>query len=165
MRNFKTILFYLVVMANLSLTWLQSDQLLSNDDIHLEEEQEGPALSSAIDAKDYWESFNQWQCFDTGIVTLEFVSHLRSPDTVLKETKSPSIRVDLPNMTLDFDLEDERLDSDDFPLFAERTAEQWKTLLKEEKFVCFYGAYLQRIEENHSYWLISKIKTGKGYWQ
>lgn len=58
-------LLFCIVVLNLSLTCHNADDILTEDDMRLEEEQEQPALSSGYLNETFWESFNEWQCFDT----------------------------------------------------------------------------------------------------
>jgi len=152
------------MLCNLSLTWSNPDDLLSEDDIQLEENQELAALSSSSLSENPWESYNEWQCFETRDVALNFIDHFLNPRDLSEETKTPALQVELDNAVRDFDVEPQELQTENCQNHAEKIMMKWRNLLEGERFVCLYAAHLQDISDDESYWVLSKIKTSKGYW-
>lgn len=131
------------------------DWFLNQTDRQMEENQDGPALSAGLHQEPYWESFNEWRCFDASLVSVSCRGHYFATGM---ETLLPSIRVEHNDEALDFDFEDDR------SINCAETINFWTRLIESQKSVCLYAAYLQEIDENNGYWILSMLKTPKGYW-
>ena len=163
-RWFQIPLLLLLSFFSLSLKWQSADDLLTEEDIRLEETQEEPALSSRVDAENPWESYNQWQCFDARDVTTTFMGHFLGPEDRSEEMRTPALQAELPEETLVFDLEPEDLKFMECEDCALKILENWTALLDGERAICIYAAHLQDLYADESYWVLSKLKTSKGYW-
>ncbi|NDG28252.1 MAG: hypothetical protein EB120_13885, partial [Proteobacteria bacterium] len=157
-------LLLLLSFFNVSLTWQIADDLLTEEDIGLEETQEAPALSSMLDTENPWKSYNQWQCFDARDVTPTFMGHFLDPEDRSEEMRTPALQVELPEETLVFDLEPEDLKFMDCEDCPSKIFENWREWLDRERAICIYAAHLQDLNADESYWILSKIKTSRGYW-
>jgi hypothetical protein len=163
-RWFQIPLLLLVLFFNLSLTWQKADDLLTEEDLRLEETQEEPALSSRVDDENPWESYNQWLCFDTRDITPTFTGHFLHPEDPSKETRTPAIQAEIPEETLVFDLEPAHLKFMACEDCAPQVIEKWEELTDRERAICIYAAHLQDLSADESYWVLSKLKTSKGFW-
>lgn len=116
-----------------------------------------PALSAPLHEKKYWESFNEWQCFETHLATL-------SCDEIEYNhwKESPLLTIKNENLFIEFAV------SPDFNWNCEQTLEEWSLLLKDKTNFCIYGSFLQNMEhlngQTSEYWYINQIKAGNNYW-
>src|SRR3989338_8149198 len=146
----KLILIFSVFYPNLSMNFYDQER--------------GLALSRPSSGEEpYWESYNEWRCFDRDTVELVCAELQHKDGSFNAYIAIMSILVDGYLFEYHPLLETKQ---DCFPI-----AVQWFNLIKDEKEVCIYGAYLNDIEPfeegfvDGSIWYINQIKTGHGYWK
>lgn len=158
--------FSLIISATLcalSMSGPNHSDILTDQDYaqELSDENAGPALSSAIDEKPHWESFNTWQCFSTQTIQLEC--------TALDYGKIgvPTLKVRDQNHLYDFSLDP------DPNLSCEEVLPKWSAILDRQISFCVYSAYLQELPAESyahegvtrwSLWIVDQIKSN-GYWR
>jgi hypothetical protein len=97
--------------------------------------------------------YNKWRCFSVADV------EITEADVDYNGWhKVPSINVKIKNVIKSFDLDPDVTWNNDSII------NEWKTLIKDQRSVCIFGAFLQKEENGNSLWYIQKIKTQKGYW-
>lgn len=159
----------IIALSNLSMRWTDAYKILTEDDIKLERGQIDPALSSAIDEKPHWESFNRWLCFYSDEVEALCADVCWRSDSCVSGgwEKQPLILV-LHRGHL-YEFEDESR-------FGQPSCEEilsnWKEILNHQSAVCIFAAHLQDDEvyleegfRRHSSWVLSRLKTYDGEWQ
>lgn len=136
------------------------DELLTEEDIALElSDREGtPALSAPLYEPEYWESYNQWMCFDRDSVELIRVEVESGKQVMIL----PMIIASLPGYFLEISIHGEGDEEN------EHTYNRWKQLFEGSRRICAYAAYLNDIEPDGdtpgSTWIINKLKTENGSW-
>lgn len=134
---------------------LDSQNLLNKFDFHLVYglALDGPALESALDDENQWESFNEWICFSQEKLNIQCAEY---DDSVLV----PSVFVENGDTTFEFDAHPEDgIDCDE-------AIQNWNALFEGSTQVCFMGAELPGVFEDsaHSLIYLRAIKTENGYW-
>jgi hypothetical protein len=115
--------------------------LLSAEDYKLEstlQEEGRPALSSAITAKDQWESYDEWRCFPKGDVELMCVEIEYGG-----WRKSPLLIADGDDHRFEYDLDPT------FKWDCEFTLNEWRRVIGDSSEVCLFGAYLPARATQH----------------
>lgn len=148
----------------LSMATINHFDLLSLEDIEMEvpDQEETPALSSALGDSNQWESFNTWQCFST--------ENVQSDCTELDygALRVPTLRISEGTTMYDFTLDPEP------NLNCEQTLSKWVELLKNQRSFCIFAAHLQKYQDNPfesdgieewHLWIVDQIKTYNGYWK
>jgi len=135
--------------------------LLDESDFGMQQDdnQDGPALSSASNIDFQWESYNQWQCFSRDQITLDCAEYDES-------SMVPSIRAESASGIFFFDLHVED------GLLCENTLAEWRNLVNSGNETCIFAAHMPSVEmgvdENSnkqiSLWYIDQIKGKGGYW-
>ncbi len=131
--------------------------LTSKDWEYMRESSHSPALSSTLQAKVQWKSYNEWQCFDANEIDLDFetvdYNGIRKIPTIFVMQIYPAKIFDLSPETNWRSVE---------------TLNYWKELVEGSSSVCIFAAYLQTDEkgtpDEFESWVIEDIKTRKGYW-
>lgn len=136
----------------------EGSSILNVVDLALEksDHKRGPALHGPHDVN-YWESYNQWMCFN--------------PDQV--QFESVGIKYDvwkqMPQATVSalgqvFEVSP----SADLKFDTPKVLDQWLALLNGSKQICLYAAFLQSMDSNEgrldSLWILNRIKTENGTW-
>jgi len=140
---------------------LEGTDLLTKEDLAHEEADRvrGPALSSAIDDPNPWETYNQWMCFESSQVELESVGIKYDHEW----SQMPQLAVTTLGQRFDISPDaDQRFEAD-------RVIETWRHLFDGSRDVCFFAAFLQYLDSDEdgrprSLWILKSIKTGNGYW-
>jgi hypothetical protein len=159
----KEFLVVLLAAPNLSMTWLDSNHsLLTEADFQLQESQDRPALSSVIGEEPGWESFNEWQCFPTDRVESYCAIHsFPRDDGKTDDKRTPTLRISTDSdEIMDFDYDN----FGSFDVNCDSALWQWRQMLDGTDTLCLYGAYLQDIADGEGYWILERMKTGKGFW-
>jgi hypothetical protein len=148
-------------LATLSSNWESPQWILTEEDRALEATQKRRALGSSVHENPSWESFNEWRCFSTKDIELTYLEHIWDPETKpeLKE-RSAAIGVSSNEGHLEFDYEDSHFTGQNPDLILSK----WKGLIAGERTVCIYAAYLEELDETTSSWIITGLKTTRGYW-
>ena len=151
----RSFIFVFTIFSCLSMIPINHFETLNELDYQLEEveEDQPPALSAGLHEKDYWESYNTWNCFSAADAQLDC--------SVLDYGKIlvPTIRVVIDGIHYDYSNEPEQ-DPD-----CHATLRKWAELFENQKSVCIYSAYLQNVTDNYELWIIDQIKTYNGYWR
>lgn len=153
------VIFLMIILPG-SIESQDRANLLSEDDIALEtSERNGtPALSGALGDLEYWESYNQWMCFNKDSVKLTRVE-VRYDGKI---KYMPQLDAWLPGHYFEISL------SGDTEYDNDRLYSYWDELLERSEEICAYAAYLQQLdprqERPSSLWVISRLKTERGYW-
>ena len=159
----------IAVLPSLSMRWTDAYKVLSEADIKLEKDQTDPALSSAIDERPHWESFNRWLCFYSDEVETLCADVCWRPDSCAAGgwEKEPIISVLHRNHLYEFE-DESRFDQPP----CEEIQRRWKMILNRQSVVCIFAAHLQDNEvspeegfKRHSTWILSRVKTYGGEWQ
>ncbi|MFN7683945.1 MAG: hypothetical protein ACK5QT_00850 [Oligoflexia bacterium] len=123
---------------------------------------EGRSSLSSVPSEadeDFWESYNQWLCFDSHEIDLEMV-----PVEYGGTREVPTL------VARDYEHRFEFTLSPEVPRDNEVVLSEWRRLLDGAASVCVFAAYLQSVqpaetqEEDASLWVISGFKTERGYW-
>ena len=109
-----------------------------------------PEITSLDNHKQY---YNKWQCF-----SLADIEITEAEVDYNGWHKVPSINVKMKNVIKSFDLDP------DVKWNNNKIITEWKNLIKDQRSVCIFGAFLQEEKDSNSLWYIQKIKTRKGYW-
>lgn len=139
-----------------------NDNILEDEDYRMWEYDlsQGPILSSPLNAKEKFESYNEWHCFSTDSIELE-CTDINYND---KDKQVPTIIAKTDTLIYNFDLSPE-IDWD-----CPEIIHTWNDLFEDERSICVYAAYLQDLEfdnsnsERNTLWYISRIKTSGDYW-
>jgi hypothetical protein len=146
----KRISFLIVLIAGMSNLSMYSDRyatVLDSSDYNWErvDAASGESALSApsIDGEPAWESYNQWQCFPSDGIEMQWhASHLYE-------------------FSMDADPEPD----------SDKVIDDWKKLLEDEGAFCVYAAFLQKLDYlpkdpslEGSLWITNRLKTRKGYW-
>lgn len=140
---------------------VENGGLLTKDDLshELEDRDNGPALSSAIDDPNPWATYNQWMCFDASLIRIEKVG--------VKFDKSwkswPQITIATAGQEFDFSPATDR------DMNAATILKVWESLLENSREVCLYAAFLQYLDIDErkipiSLWVLEDVKAESGYW-
>ncbi len=160
----RTIGVLLLALSTLSSDWENPDWLLTDDDLRLEEGQTKSALSSPIGETPAWESYNEWRCFFAEDISMQFLEYTWKPETQTgSKGQSAAIIASTNDGDFEFDYEDSHFTGEDPKVILS----EWKDLSEGERVVCIYAAYLETIdtpEEVFESWIVTGIKTSKGYW-
>ena len=155
---------WLVVLGSLGLVTplICADSLefsiLTEEDYTLESvtRDVGPSLSSPLDAKDQWESYNEWRCFPKEVVELT----CNEIDTDEGDwRKNPILIATTDKHTFEYDLDPTT------PWDCDFTLNEWRHVIDGTGEVCLFAAYLQPLDEGVSLWVLDRIKTERGYWK
>jgi len=158
-----SVIFFLAY-SNLSMNFYNS--ILTEEDFEMahRDRDHGPALAKSLDEKPYWESYNEWRCFDRDTVELTCAE-------LQHENGSFNAYVALMSILVDGYL------FEYYPLLETKqdcfpVAFQWFDLMQNEKEVCIYGAHLNDtqpfidgVPSDGSIWYVNQIKTYRGYWK
>ncbi|MBI3557922.1 MAG: hypothetical protein HY074_16795 [Deltaproteobacteria bacterium] len=153
------LLFFICTMTQ-SLGLEEASLLTSKDIAHeIRDRRDGPALSSAVDDPNPWETYNQWMCFETKAARIESVGVRTSGDW----KPWPQISITTSEQTFVFSPSTDREVDTDLIL------ESWKNLFDRSERVCLYAAYLQNLDPVDSVnpealWILEDMKTETGYW-
>ncbi len=160
----KLILFFLIAYLNLSMNFYET--VLTEEDFEMarQDQEQGAALTRPpLGGGPYWESYNEWRCFDRNTVELTCTELHHEDGSFNAYIAILSILVD----DYLFEYHPLREDKQDcFPI-----AFQWFNLIKDEEEICIYGAYLNDFKpfdessSDGSIWFIDQIKTHRGYWK
>jgi hypothetical protein len=145
----------LAAVANLSMFRGDDYSILSEADLEQQEVESKtrPALSAALTAEFYWQSFNKWLCFPSR--EAEFACS----ETDFGKSLLPTIRIAGSQGTrFDFDIDPEP------DLDCEETLNVWRELIANQQSFCVYAAYLQDLDDNHELWVIETVKSNRGVW-
>lgn len=117
-------------------------------------------LSSGFNAKDKWESYNKWSCYNSDQTEISCIEGYNNEII-------PSIKINLGNSYRDIDFDDEQTGESEK---CEAIISEWKNLLEQESEFCVYAAYLQELnyetkERPHSLWMGLYFKTKNGIWK
>ncbi len=110
-----------------------------------------PAITIPSTREQY---FNKWQCFS--------VKHIEIAEAKIELNKAqtvPYIQVSSNNHNFQFNV-DPVIHRGDQKIIINK----WKELIRNQKSVCIFAAYLQTDPDGTSVWYIGKIKTKAGYW-
>jgi len=115
-------------------------------------DQKRPAITASSSERNYWESFNKWQCFNKNEV-----------HSYCDKEKG----IEYPILTAFAGAKEYYFDLDEIGNRPCKVIiDQWNKLLEVESKVCIYSAKLQNLspEGNETLWVINRLKTSKGYW-
>lgn len=166
MRGFsgitKRVWFVLLLgLSTLSAQRETPDWLLADEDFQLEASQTRSALSSPLNEFPAWESYDEWHCFFTKDTSMGLVEHIWDSELERSAKEfSAAILVSSDRKQLEFDYEDSLFTNED----PKQILATWKYLIEGERVICLYAAYLENMGENFESWIITGIKTAKGYW-
>lgn len=138
------------------------EKLIKEKPIHpwrlCNDQDSGHVLQSSLDAEKQWESYNQWLCFDKDNIELtrveiEYDGKIKSMPQINAWTSENYLEISLSADT----------EYDNDQIFSE-----WQNLMEGTNQICVYAAHLQYLyslgNRQSSLWIISKLKTGFGYW-
>lgn len=154
------LLFISLLFFSASTSGFLNSQLLTYEDIEFQrlDNAKGTVLASSDKNSWFWESYNQWQCFDVANLNYDCANY--DYDTLV-----PSVRVETEVDVFFFDLHVE--DHLDCP----QTLNQWRNLIGEQQEVCIFAARMPEVEvglsdqgKRQSLWYINRIKGVGGYW-
>lgn len=129
-------------------------QVLTKEDFDMaHEDNKTSAISWPQSDGSFVESFNKWQCYSTDQIklsTVEIEDH---------ESKCvPSIEIAHDNFVQLFDIDNEE------NWDCEKILDDWNELIKNQRSICLFGAFVQYETSNIFLWDLEKIKTENGYW-
>lgn len=97
--------------------------------------------------------YNKWQCFS--VIDVEITE---AEVDYNGWHRVPSINIKTKDIVKSFDLDP------DVKWNNNKIITEWNNLIKDQKSICIFGAFLQKEKSGNSLWYIQKIKTRKGYW-
>jgi hypothetical protein len=114
------------------------------------EDNKEPAITIPGTKEEY---FNKWQCFDIKNIEIAEAEIDYNGRRIV-----PYIQVNSGKHSLQFNVD---------PVINKDTKiiiNKWKELIRDQKAVCIFAAYLQTDPDGASVWYINKLKTKAGYW-
>lgn len=153
----KFLLLFIIILFSSSFSYLnESYQVLSTEDFKMAHVADKiSAISWPQSDGSFVESFNKWQCYSINQVKL---SKVDIDNNGLECIPSIEISHQNENLIQLFDIDDEE------NWDCEKTLDQWKKLIKDQKSICLFGALSQIESPNIFLWDLEKIKTENGYW-
>jgi hypothetical protein len=115
------------------------------------EDNREPAITIPATKEQY---FNKWKCFDVKSLEIDEAEIEYNGRQIV-----PYIQVNSSNHSFQFNV-DPVIHRGDHKIIINK----WKELIRNQKSVCIFAAYLQTDPDGTSVWYISKIKTEAGYW-
>lgn len=116
-----------------------------------------PELTSAPEEEEqYWESFNEWNCFPEKQIDIYCAEIIYDGVDILV----PAIDIKLQDHFYSFNLDPS------LPMNCLGILEEWRHLLTHQKNICILAAELKSNRgSNSSYWYIHTIETTNGFWK
>jgi hypothetical protein len=131
--------------------------LLTEEDRGIEwtSREEGPALSSSLNAKEKWESYNEWRCFPIRAIELT-CNEIDAGDGDWR--KSPMIIATIEHRHFEYDLDPTT------PWDCEFTLNEWREVIGDSAEICLFAARLQPLDDGGSLWVLDRIKSERSSW-
>jgi hypothetical protein len=150
-----------LIFAPLTIHSYPTSNILSHEDLWLEmhdRQQDRYSIGIPNEEGGFEKSFNHWLCFEMSAVEV-----VRAETTYDGENKFlPLLSIEGWNRNYEISVDG------DFPDDQDRTLTIWQFLVDDAQEVCVYAAYLQtdgdELETPRETWIISKLKTHRGYW-
>ena len=157
------LLFVLLLIPFAGCAHMKADPsgLLTVEDLALQRDQDLPAMTSSLQDKVQWQSFNEWRCFSVeGLEIIESAVKFNERDSWRKISL---ISIEHAGRLYEFNVPHE------FYWDAKGLEREWRALFEGSPEVCFFAALVQDAHpdgpgEDATPYEIDRIKTSRGYW-